>query len=82
MTKKSKTIADAIKSASIQNISREELAHTINQIIQDNKDMIKNQGTRAAKPLMGIAMKKLRGKAPGQTINELVVDSIKNILEK
>ncbi len=82
MTKKSKTIADAIKSASIQNISKEELAHTINQIIQDNKDMIKNQGTRAAKPLMGIAMKKLRGKAPGQTINELVVDSIKNILDK
>ena len=81
MTGKSNTITDAIKSASIQNIDKEELARTINQIIQDNTDMIKNQGMRAVNPLMGIAMKNLRGKASGQTINELVADGIKKVLE-
>lgn len=80
MTGESKTVTDAIKSAEMQNISREELEDAISKIIQGNAGMIKNQGARAAGPLMGIVMKEFRGRAPGQAINALVVKGIAKML--
>lgn len=81
MTGESKTVTDAIKSAAMQNISREDLEDAISKIIQGNAEMIKNQGMRAAGPLMGIVMKEFRGRAPGQAINALVVKGIAKVLE-
>ena len=45
-------------------------------------EMISNQGERAAGPLMGIAMKRLRGRAPGQRVNELIVSGIADALRE
>ena len=42
--------------------------------------MIGRQKERAIGPLMGIAMKELRGKASGQTINALLARGIKDML--
>lgn len=80
MSARAGTVPDAIKSASIQSVGADELEEIVRGIIQDNMEMISNQGERAAGPLMGIAMKRLRGRAPGQRVNELVVSGIADAL--
>ncbi|NIM25478.1 MAG: Glu-tRNA(Gln) amidotransferase subunit GatE [Nitrososphaeria archaeon] len=81
MSGKSKTIEEAMKSSSIESVNEADLEKTIEKITNENQDMIKNQKERAIGPLMGIAMKDLRGKASGQMVNSLLLKNIKRILE-
>jgi len=42
--------------------------------------MIRKQGERSSSPLMGMAMKVLRGKISGEKINQMLKDRIQKIL--
>jgi glutamyl-tRNA(Gln) amidotransferase subunit E len=81
MSGKSKTIEDAIKDTSIETISKEEFEKIIEHIITNNKEIIQNQKERSVRPLMGIAMKELRGKVSGEMVNSLLLEKIKKFLE-
>ncbi|KER06095.1 Glutamyl-tRNA amidotransferase subunit E protein [Marine Group I thaumarchaeote SCGC AAA799-E16] len=81
MNGKSKTIEEAMKNASIEAVDESELERICHQIVENNQEIVKNQKERAIGPLMGIAMKELRGKASGETINKLLLKNIKNKLE-
>ena len=81
MNGKSQTIEDAMNNTSIEAVDESELEKICQQIIENNQEIIKNQKERAIGPLMGIAMKELRGKASGETINKLLLKNIKNKLE-
>ena len=82
MAGKSRTIEEAMKNASIESVDEADLENTIEKIIKENQKMIENQKERAIGPLMGIAMKDLRGKASGEMVNQLLLKNIKKILEK
>ena len=43
--------------------------------------MLENQKERAIGPLMGMAMKELRGKISGEMVNTILLEKIKKILE-
>ena len=81
MVGKSKTIEEAMKNASIQSVNEEDLEKIIEDIVDKNEGIIKNQKERAVGPLMGIAMKELRGKASGEIINNLLLKNIKKKIE-
>jgi glutamyl-tRNA(Gln) amidotransferase subunit E len=81
MAGKSKTIEESMKNTSIETLDDFKLEKIIEKIINDNKEIIQNQKERAVGPLMGIAMKDLRGKASGEMINKLLLKNIKKILE-
>jgi glutamyl-tRNA(Gln) amidotransferase subunit E len=81
MSGKSKIIEDAIKNTSIDTVSKEELEKIIENIVKSNKEIIQNQKERAVSPLMGIAMKELRGKVSGEMVNSLLLEKIKKFLE-
>src|SRR3989344_2720747 len=81
MSGKSKTIEDAIKNTSIETVSKEEFEKVIENIIINNKEIIQNQKERAVSPLMGIAMKELRGKVSGEMVNSILLEKIKKFLE-
>ncbi|WP_428325029.1 Glu-tRNA(Gln) amidotransferase subunit GatE [Nitrosopumilus sp.] len=81
MNAKSQTIEEAMKNASIEAVDESELEKICHQVVENNQEIIKNQKERAIGPLMGIAMKELRGKASGETINKLLLKNIKNKLE-
>jgi len=81
MAGKSRTVEEAIKNTSIETLDEAKLEQIIEKIINDNKEIIQNQKERAVGPLMGIAMKDLRGKASGEMINNLLLKKIKKILE-
>jgi glutamyl-tRNA(Gln) amidotransferase subunit E len=81
MSGKSKTIEDAIENTSIEIVSKEEFEKVIENIIINNKEIIQNQKERSVSPLMGIAMKELRGKVSGEIVNSLLLEKIKKFLE-
>jgi glutamyl-tRNA(Gln) amidotransferase subunit E len=81
MSKKSKSVEEAMKNTSIESISEEDLDKIIKDIVDKNQEIIKNQKERAMGPLMGIAMKELRGKVSGEIINNLLLKNIKKKLE-
>ncbi|MCH7902731.1 Glu-tRNA(Gln) amidotransferase subunit GatE [archaeon] len=60
---------------------KEEIEKIIREIIQKNEKLVKEQGMRAIGPLMGDAMKQLKGKASGNEISSLLSKEIKKISE-
>lgn len=61
-------------------LSEDDVEEIVDQLILENKDMIKERGMGAMGALMGKAMGKLQGKADGKTVNKLLRDKIQNIL--
>ena len=80
MDGKSQTIEEAMKNASIVAVNESDLEKIIEEIVERNQDIVKNQKERAVGPLMGIAMKELRGKASGEMVNKLLLKNIKKKL--
>jgi len=80
MSGKSNTIDEALKNASIEAVDEAELEKIIENIVEKNQEIVKNQKERAVGPLMGIAMKELRGKASGEMVNSLLLKNIKKKL--
>ena len=81
MAGKSNSVEDAVQNLSINTISDDEILDRLDQIIKNNKEIIENQGTRSVGPLMGVAMKALRGKASGEKINRLLIEKIQKYLK-
>jgi glutamyl-tRNA(Gln) amidotransferase subunit E len=77
MSGKSKSISDAIKSNALNTVEDAELHKILDELVKSNFGMIKDQGLRSMGPLMGLAMKTLRGKVDGQKLNQLLEDKIK-----
>ena len=80
MDGKSQTVEEAMKNASIEAVNESDLEKIIEEIVEKNQEIVKNQKERAVGPLMGIAMKELRGKASGEMINKLLLKNIKKKL--
>jgi len=81
MSGKTKSIGEAVEKLAIKTISDEELGQILDGIVNDNLELIKNQGERSMRPLMGIAMKNLRGKISGERISQLLVEKIQKYLD-
>ncbi len=79
MSGKSDTISTAIQSAAITSINEDELNVILDEIIQRNMDLVKELGDNAITTLMGIAMKQVRGKVSGQTVNDLLRKKIQKL---
>jgi len=77
MSGKSKSISDAIKSNALNTVEDAELHKILDELVRSNLGIIKEQGLRSMGPLMGLAMKTLRGKVDGQKLNQLLEDKIK-----
>ena len=80
MSGKSNTIEDAMKVSSIKTVDESDLEKIIQEIVDKNEQLIKNQKERAIGPLMGIVMKELRGKASGETVNRILMKNIQKKL--
>ncbi len=78
MSAKAKTISEAIKSNALSTIEDSELDKVLDELVKSNLKMIQEQGLRSMGPLMGLAMKTLRGKVDGQKLNQLLEIRIKS----
>jgi len=82
MSGKSKSIFDAIKEHALGAVDEAELNKKLDELIESNVKIIEEQGIRSIGPLMGLAMKILRGKVDGQKINQLLENKIKSKIDK
>ena len=81
MAGKSKTVEEAMKNAAIETMNETTVERIIEEIVEKNLNIIKNQKERSVGPLMGIAMKELRGKVSGEIVNNLLLKNIRKQLE-
>jgi len=58
-----------------------EIEKIIDEIVNDRKDFIVKQGDRAIGSVMGVVMKKLKGKGSGKVINDIVKKKVMEILK-
>lgn len=82
MNGKSNSVKDAIKISATKSISDDELSEHLDRIISNGAKIIEKQGERAVGPLMGEAMKDLRGKVSGEKLNQLLMEKIQKIISK
>ena len=81
MSGKSSNVEDAMRAASIETVDESYMEKIIQEVVDKNKQLVKNQKERAIGPLMGIVMKELRGKAPGEAVNRLLAKNIQKKLQ-
>ncbi len=77
MSGKAKSMSDAIKINALEALDDKELNKMLDEIIESNIKIVKEQKERSIGPLMGLVMKSLRGKADGQKLNQLLENKIK-----
>ncbi|CUR52666.1 Glutamyl-tRNA(Gln) amidotransferase subunit E [Nitrosotalea devaniterrae] len=82
MSGKSKTISEAIRSNALNTIEDTELHKILDELVESSRKIIEEQGLRSMGPLMGLAMKTLRGKVDGQKLNQLLENKIKIKIDK
>jgi glutamyl-tRNA(Gln) amidotransferase subunit E len=70
------SIQQAITESGFEMMDVESVERILEGIIKENTELINKKGLDAVGPLIGIAMKKLRGKADGKLINELLREKI------
>ena len=78
--KKGNSPQKAAESLNLIMLSAEDVEKIIIEIVESNKAMVDDRGMGAMGPLMGVAMKKLKGKADGKLVNKLLKDKIQNII--
>jgi glutamyl-tRNA(Gln) amidotransferase subunit E len=71
---------EALAELNLTGASDIQVEAAIDKIIAEKRDFILERRDRAMAPLMGLAMKELRGKADGKLINEVVSRKINEIL--
>ncbi len=63
-------------------MSIRELEGLVSGIVDNNIEIVRQQGEKSHKTLMGIVMKEVRGKADGQLVSKLLQKEIKRCLSK
>ena len=62
--------------------SRDEVTRVIEEIVAANRDLVAQRGDAAIAPLMGKAMERLRGRADGKLVNEMLRERVKKESKK
>lgn len=81
MTGNSADVRTAIQNTNTASLTDAEITSILQDIIHKNTSLIQNQGERAVRPLMGMAMSKLRGKASGQKINSMLNKMLNDVIK-
>ena len=80
MAGNSRTVQEAIKNTGASFLDDNKIRETLADIMEQNQEMVSRQKGRAVRPLMGIAMSRLRGRAPGQKINQILNEMVEQTL--
>ena len=80
MSEKAHSVEEAIKNTAISRMNSTEIEKMLDDLVKANLNIIRDQGERSIGPLMGIAMKSMRGKVDGLKINQILEKKIKEKL--
>jgi glutamyl-tRNA(Gln) amidotransferase subunit E len=72
----------AAELAGLGGVEEAEVTALIRDIVRSRADLVRSKGDRSIGPLMGLAMKELRGKVDGALISAILKKEIQDILDK
>lgn len=75
-----KSVKEAIKKLGLRALSIEELDGLIESLLKENEELVRKRGAQAWQPLMGMLMKRVRGKIDGRTVAERLKLHISKLL--
>ncbi|MEM0492781.1 MAG: Glu-tRNA(Gln) amidotransferase subunit GatE [Candidatus Thermoplasmatota archaeon] len=78
---KDATLDKAIQTHRLELVDEEEIKEIIKKLVNERLDFIRQRGESALGPLMGVAMKNLRGRIDGQRLSILLEEEIKKVLK-
>jgi glutamyl-tRNA(Gln) amidotransferase subunit E len=67
-----KSVYEAIQSLDLKILSKEDIEKIVDEVIEANKNLTEKVGRHTFGAVMGLVMKKLRGKANAELVNEIV----------
>ena len=69
----------AIKRLGLERMTKSELSGLIARVIRTNRKLIEKRGKAALKPLMGVVMEKVRGRADGKLVHKLLEHELRKL---
>ncbi|MFQ5837297.1 MAG: Glu-tRNA(Gln) amidotransferase subunit GatE [Thermoplasmata archaeon] len=75
------SVEEALEQLGIKKLTREGLEREVDTILEEHLDILRKRGEEAMKPLMGVAMERLRGRAEGKLVNEVLRARLKARLQ-
>jgi len=73
---------EAAQALGLAGATRQVVERVIDEIVAGNRDLIAQRGDAAIAPLMGKAMERLRGRADGKLVNEMLRERLKKESKK
>ncbi len=72
-------VESAIRSLGLTMLSRDEIEAVIDDVVEENRDFVMERGMGAFGRLMGIVMKKVRGRAEAKVVSEIIRERISRV---
>lgn len=76
------SVSEVVKKLGLTAMNKTELAKLVKEVVADNRELIERRGKAAISLLMGILMKKVRGRADGKLVHELLERELKKFGDK
>jgi len=73
------TAEKALEDLGLAMISEEEMEAVVEAVIRENEDLVRGRGRAALGPLMGLAMKRVRGRAKAEAVSEALKRKLEEI---
>ena len=80
MAKTGGRTSDALATTGVQGMTREELVAIIDEVLDASGDLIRARGAAAERGLMGRVMERVRGRADGRLVSEILGDRFRRRL--
>ncbi|MEF8848836.1 MAG: Glu-tRNA(Gln) amidotransferase subunit GatE, partial [Candidatus Thermoplasmatota archaeon] len=81
MIDKDCSVDKAVEICGVSSVDEEKVRKIVKDAVSDRKDFVEEKKMDAIGPLMGVIMKKLRGKADGKMVSEILREEIKKFLD-
>ncbi len=74
------SVAQAMERLGLKGFSEEEVRSLARRVIEERSEFVRERGKGAAKPLMGVLMKELRGRVEGKVVMKILQEELRRFL--
>lgn len=74
--------ADVIRDLGYETLGEDEVRHIVRRELAERREFVLQRGEGASRPLMGVVMKEIRGRADGKLVSEVLHKELKAFLEE
>ncbi|WP_457556229.1 Glu-tRNA(Gln) amidotransferase subunit GatE [Candidatus Pyrohabitans sp.] len=73
-------VGEAVRKLGLRGLGEEEVRRLARKVIEERSEFVRERGEAAAKPLMGVLMKQLRGRVEGRVVMKILEEELRRFL--